>query len=90
MKGHGWQPMTTAELIRMMAEHIAANAPAGADASWRRRRAMAASATRIRIETESVERGSRESTIVVSIQPQNITCGRPRESGGEEGSLAPR
>ena len=27
MKGHGWHPMTYAELIRMMAEHIAANAP---------------------------------------------------------------
>lgn len=36
MKGHGWQPMTTAQLIRMMAEHIAGNAPAGADTSRRR------------------------------------------------------
>ena len=29
MKGHGWQPMTNAELIRMMADQIARNAPAG-------------------------------------------------------------
>jgi hypothetical protein len=36
MKGHGWQPMTYAELALMMAEHIAKNAPKGADKSWLR------------------------------------------------------
>jgi len=35
MKGHGWQPMTYAELARMMADHIAGNAPRGADTAWR-------------------------------------------------------
>jgi Putative esterase len=36
MKGHGWQPMTNAELIRMMADEIAKNAPAGENvASWK-------------------------------------------------------
>jgi hypothetical protein len=35
MKGHGWQPWTSADLIRIMAEHISRRAPAGAD---RRRR----------------------------------------------------
>jgi hypothetical protein len=36
MKGHGWQPMTNAELIRMMADHIAKNAPAGeGTSSWK-------------------------------------------------------
>jgi hypothetical protein len=29
MKGHGWQPMTQSQLIRMMAAHIAKNAPEG-------------------------------------------------------------
>jgi len=28
LKGHGWQPMTNAELVRMMAEHIRTHAPA--------------------------------------------------------------
>ncbi len=28
-KGHGWQPMTNAELIKMMADHIKQNAPRG-------------------------------------------------------------
>ncbi len=28
-KGHGWQPTTTANLVKWMAEHIAKNAPAG-------------------------------------------------------------
>jgi hypothetical protein len=28
-KGHGWQPTTTANLVKWMAEHIAENAPAG-------------------------------------------------------------
>ena len=36
MKGHGWQPMTNAELIEMMAAHIEKNAPRGADVSRRR------------------------------------------------------
>lgn len=36
MKGHGWQPMTTANLLREMAAHIARNAPPGEPmASWR-------------------------------------------------------
>jgi Putative esterase len=29
MKGHGWQPTTTANLLKWMAEHILKNAPAG-------------------------------------------------------------
>lgn len=33
MKGHGWQPMTNAELIRMMAAHIAKNASPGENSS---------------------------------------------------------
>jgi len=37
MKGHGWQPMTYAELAKMMAAHIAGNVPRGADTSWRGR-----------------------------------------------------
>lgn len=35
MKGHGWHPMTQEHLVRMMAAHISANAPAGADGSWK-------------------------------------------------------
>lgn len=36
MKGHGWQPMTNADLLREMATQIAKNAPAGEPtASWR-------------------------------------------------------
>jgi len=36
MKGHGWQPMTQSELLRMMAEHITKNAPRGEDTSaWK-------------------------------------------------------
>jgi hypothetical protein len=36
MKGHGWQPMTNADLLREMAAHIARNAPAGEKvAAWR-------------------------------------------------------
>lgn len=35
MKGHGWQPTTNFELIKIMAEHISKNAPPGADPmSW--------------------------------------------------------
>jgi hypothetical protein len=30
----GWQPMTNAQLVRMMADHVARNAPIGADRSW--------------------------------------------------------
>lgn len=36
MKGHGWQPMTNADLLREMADHIARRAPAGEPVrSWR-------------------------------------------------------
>jgi S-formylglutathione hydrolase FrmB len=35
MKGHGWHPMNQAHLVRIMAAHVAANAPAGADGSWK-------------------------------------------------------
>ena len=36
LKGHGWQPMTTANLLREMAAHIARNAPPGEPTlSWR-------------------------------------------------------
>ncbi len=35
-KGHGWHPMTNAELIRMMADHITTSAPPGEDTSlWK-------------------------------------------------------
>jgi hypothetical protein len=35
-KGHGWHPMTNAQLIRMMADHITVNAPPGENtASWK-------------------------------------------------------
>jgi hypothetical protein len=35
-KGHGWQPMTNADLLREMAAQIAKNAPTGANtSSWR-------------------------------------------------------
>lgn len=33
MKGHGWQPWKNQDLIRLMAEHIANNAPAGENTS---------------------------------------------------------
>ncbi len=34
--GHGWRPYSNAELLRIMADHIEANAPAGTDVSgWR-------------------------------------------------------
>ncbi len=37
-KGHGWHPMTNAELMREMAEHITARAPRGEDTStWKYR-----------------------------------------------------
>lgn len=36
MKGHGWQPWSNADLMGIMAEHIASRAPAGTDLSWRR------------------------------------------------------
>lgn len=35
MKGHGWSPLNQAELLRAMADFISANAPAGADNSWK-------------------------------------------------------
>ena len=36
MKGHGWQPVSTATLVRWMADHVAKNAPAGENTSgWR-------------------------------------------------------
>jgi len=35
MKGHGWSPLNQAELLRVMADAIARNAPAGADNSWK-------------------------------------------------------
>lgn len=34
MKGHGWQPVTNAALVRMMAEEIARNAPKSANRAW--------------------------------------------------------
>ena len=34
MKGHGSSPFANAELVRRMADHIAANAPAGASTAW--------------------------------------------------------
>ena len=36
MKGHGWQPMTDAEMVRMMSKRITESAPKGADVtSWK-------------------------------------------------------
>jgi hypothetical protein len=35
MKGHGWSPLNQAELLRVMADSIAKNAPADADKSWK-------------------------------------------------------
>jgi Putative esterase len=35
MKGHGWSPLNQAELLRVMADTISKNAPAGADNSWK-------------------------------------------------------
>lgn len=36
MKGHGWQPTTNADLVREMAEHVAAHAPGGEPTgAWR-------------------------------------------------------
>ena len=34
MKGHLWSPFTNAQLVRRMADHIAADAPAGASKAW--------------------------------------------------------
>src|SRR6267142_2582381 len=34
MKGHGWHPMNQAHLVRMMAAHVSASAPADGDKSW--------------------------------------------------------
>jgi hypothetical protein len=33
-KGHGWQPITNAELIRLMAEYIKSHRAAGATTAW--------------------------------------------------------
>ncbi len=33
MKGHGWQPTTSTNLVRWMADHVAKNAPSGEDTS---------------------------------------------------------
>jgi hypothetical protein len=35
LKGHGWHPINQAHLVKMMAAHISANAPAGADGTWK-------------------------------------------------------
>jgi hypothetical protein len=35
MKGHGWTPLNQAEMLKVMADHIGRNAPAGADSSWK-------------------------------------------------------
>ena len=35
MKGHGWTPLNQADLLKTMSDHIARNAPAGADNSWK-------------------------------------------------------
>lgn len=37
MKGHSWHDWTWAEMVVQIAEHVRANAPAGADAWWPRR-----------------------------------------------------
>ena len=34
-KGHGWQPVTNAELVKMMADYIIKNAPQGSNMKWR-------------------------------------------------------
>ena len=34
MKGHGWQPWSNADLLKIMARQIATNAPVGADLRW--------------------------------------------------------
>jgi hypothetical protein len=34
MRGHGWQPVTNAELIRIMARQIKNNAPQGINSGW--------------------------------------------------------
>jgi len=35
LKGHGWQPMTNAELVQMVAEYVAKGAPKGASVAWK-------------------------------------------------------
>ncbi|HLJ86591.1 MAG TPA: hypothetical protein VKZ53_07190 [Candidatus Angelobacter sp.] len=35
MKGHGWSPMTSAELLRQMAGYLGTKTPAGGDNSWK-------------------------------------------------------
>ena len=34
LKGHGWQPMSYADLVKTIAARIARNAPAGASKAW--------------------------------------------------------
>jgi hypothetical protein len=34
LKGHGWQPMTNAELVKLMAEHVRDHAPADEQSDW--------------------------------------------------------
>jgi hypothetical protein len=34
-KGHGWQPVTNAELIKIMADYIVKNVPPGSSMAWR-------------------------------------------------------
>jgi hypothetical protein len=35
LKGHGWNPMEPAEMVRTMADHINKNTPPGGDNSWK-------------------------------------------------------
>jgi Putative esterase len=37
MKGHGWQPITNAALVRLMAERVANHSPMGESLAWRSR-----------------------------------------------------
>lgn len=34
LQGHLWQPMTNAQLMKVIADHVAQNAPQGADRAW--------------------------------------------------------
>lgn len=34
LKGHGWQPMTNAELVKQMAEHLRSHTPSGENVDW--------------------------------------------------------
>jgi hypothetical protein len=35
MKGHGWTPLSQADLLKTMSDHISRNTPAGGDNSWK-------------------------------------------------------